>query len=69
MTTDPYTVLGIPNDAATAAIRSSYKKLILQCHPDKVKDESLREEKAIQFQKVQEAYELLIDNRRRRKYD
>lgn len=69
MTTDPYAVLGIPNDAATAAIRSSYKKLILQCHPDKVKDESLREEKAIQFQKVQEAYELLIDSRRRRKYD
>lgn len=69
MTTDPYAVLGIPNDAAPAAIRSSYKKLILQCHPDKVHDESLREEKANQFQKVQEAYELLIDSRRRRKYD
>jgi len=69
MTTDPYTILGIPQDAAPAAVRSSYKKLILQCHPDKVHDESLRAEKAVQFQKVQEAYELLIDSRRRRKYD
>ncbi|CAZ84225.1 unnamed protein product [Tuber melanosporum] len=69
MTTDPYVILGIPQDAAPAAIRSSYKKLILQCHPDKVHDESLRAEKAVQFQKVQEAYELLIDSRRRRKYD
>lgn len=69
MTSDPYVVLGISLDAAPAAIRSSYKKLILQCHPDKVHDESLREEKAAQFQKVQEAYELLIDTRRKRKYD
>ncbi|CUS12770.1 unnamed protein product [Tuber aestivum] len=69
MTTDPYVILGLPQDAAPPAIRSSYKKLILQCHPDKVHDESLRAEKAIQFQRVQEAYELLIDNRRRRKYD
>ncbi|PUU77892.1 hypothetical protein B9Z19DRAFT_1127592 [Tuber borchii] len=69
MTTDPYVILGIPQDAAPAAVRSSYKKLILQCHPDKVHDESLRAEKAVQFQKVQEAYELLIDSRRRRKYD
>ncbi|PWW74990.1 DnaJ-domain-containing protein [Tuber magnatum] len=69
MTTDPYVILGIPQDAAPPAIRSSYKKLILQCHPDKVHDESLRAEKLVQFQKVQEAYELLIDSRRRRKYD
>lgn len=69
MTSDPYTVLGLSLDAAPAAIRSSYKKLILQCHPDKVHDESLRDEKAAQFQKVQEAYELLIDTRRKRKYD
>lgn len=69
MTSDPYAVLGLSLDAAPAAIRSSYKKLILQCHPDKVHDESLREEKAAQFQKVQEAYELLIDTRCKRKYD
>ncbi|KAL7268528.1 hypothetical protein RUND412_008846 [Rhizina undulata] len=68
-TSDPYAILGIPHDAAPATIRSSYKKLMLQCHPDKVHDESLRAEKALQFQKVQEAYELLTDSRRKRKYD
>ncbi|KAI5853297.1 DnaJ domain-containing protein, partial [Tricharina praecox] len=66
---DPYAALGVPHDAAPAALRSAYKKLMLQCHPDKVRDEAQRAEKATQFQKVQEAYELLIDPRRRRKYD
>ncbi|KAF8247216.1 heat shock protein DnaJ, partial [Wilcoxina mikolae CBS 423.85] len=66
---DPYAALGVPHDASPATIRSSYKKLMLQCHPDKVRDEAQRAEKAQQFQKVQEAYELLIDSRRRRKYD
>ena len=68
-TLDPYAALGVPHDAAPAALRSAYKKLMLQCHPDKVRDEDQRAEKAQQFQKVQEAYELLIDPRRRRKYD
>ena len=68
-TLDPYAALGVPQDAAPAALRSAYKKLMLQCHPDKVRDEAQRAEKAQQFQKVQEAYELLIDPRRRRKYD
>jgi curved DNA-binding protein CbpA len=67
---DPYAALGVAHDASPATVRSSYKKLMLQCHPDKVRgDETQRAEKAQQFQKVQEAYELLIDSRRRRKYD
>jgi curved DNA-binding protein CbpA len=66
---DPYGALSVPHDASPATIRSSYKKLMLQCHPDKVRDEAQRAEKAQQYQKVQEAYELLIDSRRRRKYD
>lgn len=66
---DPYAALGVPSDASSATIRSSYKKLMLQCHPDKVHDEALRAEKAQQFEKVQQAYELLSDARKRRKYD
>jgi curved DNA-binding protein CbpA len=68
-TLDPYGTLGVPNDASPATIRSSYKKLMLQCHPDKVRDEAQRPEKAAQYEKVQQAYELLSDARRRRKYD
>lgn len=66
---DPYKVLGLPKDATESAIRGSYKKLMLQCHPDKVHDESLREEKAKMFEEVQQAYELLSDPRKRKKYD
>ncbi|TGZ76841.1 heat shock protein DnaJ, partial [Ascodesmis nigricans] len=64
-----YAVLGVTNDASSAEIRSSYKKLMLQCHPDKVHDATLRAEKAEMFEKVQQAYELLADARKRRKYD
>lgn len=65
----PYKALGLASDASQAAIRSAYKKLMLQCHPDKVHDESQAEEKAAQYEKVREAYELLSDPKRKRKYD
>lgn len=66
---DPYAALSVPNDASPATIRSAYKKLMLQCHPDKVRDEALRAEKQAMFDRVQRAYELLNDSRKRRKYD
>ncbi|KAI5804293.1 DnaJ domain-containing protein, partial [Geopyxis carbonaria] len=66
---EPYATLGVPSNASPATIRSSYKKLMLQCHPDKVRDEDQRAEKAAQFEKVQQAYELLSDARKRRKFD
>lgn len=66
---DPYAALGVSHDASPATIRLSYKKLMLQCHPEKLRDEAQRAEKAQQFQNVNEAYEILIDSQRRRKYD
>lgn len=42
---------------------------MLQCHPDKVQDESLRAQKQDEFQKVQQAYEILSDDSRRQRYD
>lgn len=66
---DPYNILGVSKDATAANIKTAYRKLVLKCHPDKVKDESLRAAASDQFQKVQEAYELLIDEERRAKYD
>ena len=65
----PYTALGLTPEASPAEIRSAYKRLMLQCHPDKVHDESQAQEKAAQFDKVREAYELLSDTKRKRKYD
>ncbi|KAL4992420.1 hypothetical protein BDW68DRAFT_78723 [Aspergillus falconensis] len=66
---DPYEALGVSKDATLAEIKSSHRKLVLKCHPDKIKDESLRSEAQNQFQKVQQAYECLSDETSRAKYD
>ncbi|KHO00576.1 DnaJ domain containing protein [Metarhizium album ARSEF 1941] len=66
---DPYKILGVSRDAQTAEIRAAHRKLVLKCHPDKVQDPALKLEKQAEFQQVQQAYELLTDDRERQKYD
>ncbi|KAF7589442.1 hypothetical protein BBP40_004279 [Aspergillus hancockii] len=66
---NPYVVLGVQKDATLTEIKSAHRKLVLKCHPDKIQDESLREKAQDEFQKVQQAYELLSDETRRTKYD
>ncbi|PHH70401.1 hypothetical protein CDD80_6047 [Ophiocordyceps camponoti-rufipedis] len=66
---DPYKILGVAKDAQIPDIRSAHRKLVLKCHPDKVQDPRLKAEKQDEFQKVQQAYELLSDEAKRRKYD
>ncbi|QYT06099.1 DnaJ-like protein JJ3, involved inDiphthamide biosynthesis [Trichoderma simmonsii] len=66
---DHYKVLGVAKDAQVAEIRLAYRKLVLKCHPDKVQDPALKAQKQEEFQKVQQAYELLTDEDERRKYD
>ncbi|TVY26367.1 Chaperone protein DnaJ [Lachnellula hyalina] len=66
---DPYKALGVSKDAQLAEIRSAHRKLVLKCHPDKVQDAALKAIKQDEFQKVQQAYELLSDQTRRDQYD
>jgi curved DNA-binding protein CbpA len=66
---DPYKLLGVPTDAKLPEIRSAHRKLVLKCHPDKVQDAALKAVKQDEFQKVQQAYELLSDDARRLQYD
>lgn len=67
---DPYKALGLTRDAADAAtIKSTYRKLVLKCHPDKVNDESLKKQKQEEFHKIQQAYELIGDEEKRQTYD
>lgn len=66
---NPYKTLSIPKDATLATIRGSYRKLVLSCHPDKVQDETAKKVKAEQFHQVQQAYEILSDDKRRQRYD
>lgn len=66
---DPWKALGVERNADKSEIRSAYKKLVLKCHPDKVQDATLKAQKQEEFQKVQQAYELLNDDAEKAKYE
>ncbi|GAW17239.1 hypothetical protein ANO14919_066930 [Xylariales sp. No.14919] len=66
---DPYRVLGVAKDAQIPEIRSAHRRLVLKCHPDKIQDPALKEAKQIEFQQVQQAYELLSNEIERERYD
>lgn len=68
---NPYQTLNVAKDASLATIRSAHRKLVLTCHPDKIKDkdEAVKKEKAEQFHQVQQAYEILSDDVKRHRYD
>ncbi|KAL8205910.1 hypothetical protein R6Q57_009461 [Mikania cordata] len=65
-----YSVLGIRKDASSSQIRSAYRKLALEWHPDKwVNKPSLAGEANRKFQKIQEAYSVLSDQTNKSLYD
>ncbi|KAG4929816.1 hypothetical protein AAZX31_17G075700 [Glycine max] len=65
-----YEVLGLPRDCAPDEIRSAYRRLALQRHPDKLVKSGLSQEEATaQFQELQHAYEVLSDPKERAWYD
>eukprot|EP00434_Breviolum_minutum_P012961 symbB.v1.2.011427.t1/scaffold761.1/size164655/12 len=64
---DYYEVLGVAKEATESEIKRAYKKLALKWHPDKNPDEpELAQRK---FIAVQQAYEVLGDGEKRRRYD
>ncbi|MEA3279695.1 MAG: DnaJ domain-containing protein [Thermodesulfobacteriota bacterium] len=60
---DPYTVLGIPRDAAEEQIKTAYRELANKYHPDKVLHlgEEFRELAEKRFKEIQKAYKELVD--------
>ena len=58
---NPYEALGVAEDANDAAVRTAYRKLVLKSHPDKFPDPAVKAQKADEFHKIQQAYELLND--------
>ena len=62
---DYYEVLGVPKDADDKQIKSAFRKLAKQYHPDLNKDKDAPEK----FKEVQEAYEVLSDPNKRKTYD
>ncbi len=68
---DLYAILGLGDktfEAAESEIKSAYRKLALQFHPDKMGDNFQESDKQVWLQ-IQNAYETLSDVTRRRKYD
>ncbi|KAL8920762.1 MAG: hypothetical protein Q9208_006092 [Pyrenodesmia sp. 3 TL-2023] len=67
---DPYRALGVAKDASLATIRTAHRKLVLKTHPDKVQgDETLKKKRGEEFHQIQQAYEILSDDARRKAYD
>ncbi|KAL4579139.1 hypothetical protein LXL04_015275 [Taraxacum kok-saghyz] len=65
-----YEVLGLPRDCSPDEIRSAYRKLALQRHPDKLIKSGVSEAEATaSFQELVNAYEVLSDVRERTWYD
>ena len=63
---DPYGILGIPRTASEADIKSAYRKLAKELHPDRNKENPKAAEK---FSEVTRAYDLLSDKNKRAQYD
>jgi curved DNA-binding protein len=65
---DYYQILGVSKTASQPEIKSAFRKLARQHHPDvaKAKDKAAAEAK---FKEINEAYEVLGDAEKRQKYD
>ncbi|KDP22864.1 hypothetical protein JCGZ_00451 [Jatropha curcas] len=64
-TIDPYKVLGVERNASQREIQKAFHKLSLQYHPDKNKNKGAQEK----FAEINNAYEILSDEEKRKNYD
>lgn len=63
---DPYTILGVARSASEKDIKSAYRKLAKEFHPDRNADNPKAAER---FSEVSRAYDLLSDKDKRARFD
>jgi curved DNA-binding protein CbpA len=63
---DLYKLLEIPREASQEDIRKAHRRLVLKYHPDANPNDPTATER---FKQVQQAYEVLSDENKRREYD
>ena len=61
-TPDYYKTLGVPRSATASEIKKAFRKLAREHHPDAGGDEA-------KFKEINEAYEVLSDDKKREMYD
>lgn len=66
MIKDYYHILRVSKDAGAEEVKKAYRKLAMKSHPDLNRDDPLSVE---YFREITEAYGVLIDSARRKKYD
>ena len=66
-----YDILGVSKDASQEDIKKAFKKLSIMWHPDKHVNDSVEDQKKAEdkFKEINEAYETLGDEEKRRNYD
>ena len=63
---DYYDVLGVERGASESELKKAYRKLAMDCHPDRHPDDPAAEER---FKQLSEAYAVLSDPDKRARYD
>ncbi len=64
---DYYAILGVPRNASKEDIKKAYRELVKKYHPDLNPDNKKEAEE--KFKEISEAYEVLMDDEKRARYD
>ena len=69
MSKDYYKILGVDKSDSVDDIKKAYRKLALTHHPDRHQDPEIKKSSEEKFKEITEAYTVLSDPEKRKKYD